>query len=119
MTDSEKLTKLRSATDDAIGVIESGVRPRGPVNWADLSCLEVAWVLPDDGEPYAHVVIEEAAPEATEFCQAIKEELERRGFSGVEVVTEWIKAQRQRPPASNSPRIAGIFFGNYIHEYSA
>jgi len=85
---ADLLVKLRQATDDAIGVVEAGER-RGPVNWADLSCRQAAWVTTDEGESYAEVKIEEASPDATEFQEAIRAELARSGWPNVEVVTEW------------------------------
>jgi len=73
---TDLLVKLRRATDDAIGVVEAG-EWRGPVNWADLSCRQAAWVTTDEGDSYAEVTIEEASPGATEFQKAIRAELER------------------------------------------
>jgi len=84
----EMLVKLRKATDNAIGVVETGER-RGLVNWADLSCRQAAWVSTDQGDSYAEVKIEEASPDASEFQEAIRAELERSGWPSIEVVTEW------------------------------
>jgi hypothetical protein len=88
MTTNE-LKKLLAATDEVIGAIESGDLVRGPVNWADLSCCQVSWVVTDDGSEYAEVLIEEASPEAVEFRETVRCELVRRGWPGVQVVTEW------------------------------
>ena len=85
----DDLKRLRAATDDAIGAIESGERPNGPVNWADLSCVQAAWVVTDEGESYAEVQIEEAHPECSDFQKAVAAELEKLGWPGVRVVTEW------------------------------
>jgi hypothetical protein len=86
----EELIKLRAATDDAIGIVEtSEPRVSSAVNWADLHCLQAAWVRTDTGEHYAEVTIEEAAPEAYEFQAAIAAELAKAGWPDVRVVTEW------------------------------
>ena len=86
----QDLKKLRAATNDAIGVIETwDDRPREPVNWADLRCVQAAWVVTDEGESYAEVTIEEAAPECPQFQAAVARELEKLGWPGVRVVTEW------------------------------
>jgi hypothetical protein len=85
-----KLKRLRRATDDAIGAVEmSGLQIHGAVNWADLHCLQAAWVSTDDGYSYAEVTIEEASPDAVEFQHAVEMELARRGWPDIHVVTEW------------------------------
>lgn len=85
------LAALRQAVDEILEAIDDD--PRGvigePINWADLHCLEVAGVLTADGQTYHRVLIEEAAPECSKFCEYIAERLAERGFEGVEVVTEW------------------------------
>jgi hypothetical protein len=84
----DELKKLRAATDDVIGTI-SRDPPNWPVNWADLSCRQTSWIVTDDGAEYAEVLIEEASPEAFEFRETVRCELARRGYLGVQVVTEW------------------------------
>ena len=84
------LLRLRTACNDAIGAVKSSARrPYGPINWADLHCCEASWVSTDGGAGYSQVTIEEAAPEASEFCLAVARELKKRGWEGVHVVTEW------------------------------
>ena len=85
----DELKKLRAATEDVIDTIIISDPPNWPVNWADLSCRQAFWVVTDDGEEYAEVLIEEASPEAVEFCKTVCYELARRGYPGVLVVTEW------------------------------
>ena len=86
----EQLRRLRGATDAAIGVIESRNEDAGePINWADLGCVQAAWVVTDDNHGYAEVLIEEAAPGCTAFQAAVAAELEKRGWPNVRVVTEW------------------------------
>lgn len=84
-----QLINLRRATDNAIGVVESRERIPGPVNWADISCSQAAWVITDENLPYAEVRIEEAAPENPEFQEAVRAELRKAGWPDVRVVTEW------------------------------
>ncbi len=87
---TETLLKLRGATNDVLALLHRRRNQfKGPVNWADLSCLQAAWVVTDDGESYAEVTIEEASPESTDFQEAIRAALERRGWPDVRVVTEW------------------------------
>ena len=86
----EQLRKLRDATDAAIGVIETREdRPKEAINWADLGCVQAAWVITEQGESYAEVLIEEAAPDCSAFQAEVAAELNRRGWPGVRVVTEW------------------------------
>ena len=86
----DDLQKLRAATNDAIGVIETReARPKEAINWADLRCVQAAWVLTDEDESYAEVTIEEAHQECSDFQKAVAAELEKRGWPGVRVVTEW------------------------------
>ena len=84
-----ELKKLRAVADDAIRGVKRGFNSLTPVNWGDLSCRQAAWVVTDDGSAYAEVLIEEASPDATEFRETIRCELARRGYPGVQVVTEW------------------------------
>lgn len=85
-----QLKKLREDTDAAIEVVRAR-RPQvqGAINWADLHCLQAAWVLTDDEENYAEVTIEEASPDAGYFQRVIAEELARAGWPDIRVVTEW------------------------------
>lgn len=86
----EDLRRLRGATDAAISAIESRNEEAGePINWADLGCVQAAWVVTDDNQGYAEVLIEEAAPDCAAFQAAVAAELEKRGWPGVRVVTEW------------------------------
>jgi len=52
-----------------------------PINWGDLRCFAVE-------EKYV-VYISEASPNATEFKNYIKNELEKKGYKNVEIITEW------------------------------
>ena len=85
-----KLAMLRIATNDAIALIQGyDVALFGAINWADLSCRQASLVVTDAGESYTEVLIEEAAPDATKFQQAVASELALAGWPDVRVVTEW------------------------------
>jgi hypothetical protein len=85
----DDLARLRLDTDIAIERVRPKATKRGPVNWADLHCMEAAWVVTDDEQQFAQVTIEEASPEAADFQRLVKEELEMMGWPSVVVVTEW------------------------------
>ena len=85
----EELTELRMVTDDVIGILQSMDVPRGPVNWADLHCMEAAFVTTDTGDTYSTVTIEEASPDAWDFQKLVADELFKKGHANVRVITEW------------------------------
>ena len=61
------------------------------VNWDHLGCTAVEKVKIFSGNTTAtvwRVLIEEASPDAYEFRTLVTEELARRGYSGVAVVTQ-------------------------------
>lgn len=89
MTTSQ-LESLKQATDDAIRAAHRKRREiSGAINWADLHCLQAAWVVTDDEYDYAEVTIEEASPECSEFHAFIHKYLAAHGWPDVSVVTEW------------------------------
>jgi hypothetical protein len=83
------LTELRRLADEALDLSRVEIKSRGPVNWADLHVIEVAEVIPDFGNKYFIVRIEEASPDANELQRFIGNSLAAKGWSGVEVLTEW------------------------------
>ena len=63
---------------------------RGPVNWADLGCVDVeerASLITDS--KLITVIIEEASPDATTLHKFVSGWLEDYGYKDVFVVTEW------------------------------
>ena len=64
----DKLKLIKEVIGEAIELVQSSVWTaknfviNGPVNWADLSCVEVAYCLSDDGQEYHSVLIKEADP---------------------------------------------------------
>jgi hypothetical protein len=76
------------ATVNGILAQAAGERSRigGPVNWADLHCVDVEMSLIDG---HVTVTIEEASPSALELCRFVAKELARRGHDEIAVRTEW------------------------------
>lgn len=84
------LRALRAAASEAcVLAVANRLAIGGPVNWADLRCTEAMRSMSDQGAVSHTVLISEAAPEATALQQAVAAELARRGFHGIDVVTEW------------------------------
>jgi hypothetical protein len=78
---------LQSVVDEILAqAVEKDAAIGGPVNWADLRCVDVEVSLLDD---VVTVTIGEAAPGASALCRFVAEELERRGYAGIAVRTEW------------------------------
>ena len=77
------------------------------VNWDHLGCIAVEKVKIFSGNGTSRewrVLIEEASPDAYEFRTLVAEQLARRGYSGVAVVTQQYSRARQiarsKPKAS-------------------
>jgi hypothetical protein len=69
------------------------------VNWSHLGCTAVEKVKIFSGDTSSiewRVLIEEASPDAYEFRTLVAEQLARRGYSGVAVVTQWSRESRSR-----------------------
>jgi hypothetical protein len=81
--------RLQASVDQAIKNAHR-VRAKipGAVNWADLSAT-IEFAERADGDCFWRVIIEEAGPENPPFQEFISSYLERRGFRGIEVITEW------------------------------
>lgn len=88
MTTPTKLRRLRRATDAAITRATLN-KCFGPINWADLRCVEAQAILNDSGEERLCVVIEEASPDAVELHRIVNADLAKHGWPNVEVSTEW------------------------------
>lgn len=91
-TDSTAINKrcreLRAAANAALQRIKEEPCD-GAINWADLRCVEAAFVVSDDGRKYYRVCIEEADPSAVALQQAVTKELVALGWANIEVRTEW------------------------------
>jgi hypothetical protein len=89
----DSLKKLMADTEAALVAVHRKRKDiGGAVNWADLSCMWAELTQGWDGhEVHTNfvVTIEEVSPDSIEFQKAIHKELERRGWPGVFVDTEW------------------------------
>lgn len=88
------LSKLAIATDAVLKEIHAERTAevpfrRGGVNWADLRCVSVEWVMDNHGDWRYVVNVEEAAPDEYELQNEVAQRLARNGYADVDVVTEW------------------------------
>lgn len=58
------------------------------INWADLRCAEVQYIITEHDEHYM-AIIEEASPACPSLCTAVSARLKSAGFENVYVQTEW------------------------------
>lgn len=87
---SVDLAALRAAANEACAVaVANRTAIGGAVNWTELHCTEALRSVSDQGVVSYSVLISEASPDAAPLQQAIAAELVRRGFSDIDVVTEW------------------------------
>lgn len=76
--------------DEALDTaIKKRIPGLGMANAFRLSCVEVVRRRRDDGDEWWQVRITEAAPEAYELREFVRQHMEANGINGVEVVTEW------------------------------
>jgi hypothetical protein len=78
------------AETNAILARLDGTKIPDTINWGHLGCTAVEKVKTFSGNATSiewRVLIEEASPDAYEFRTLVAEELAKRGFSGVAVVT--------------------------------
>lgn len=61
----------------------------GSINWADLHCVEAKWVIDQDGEERAEVLIEEVSPYEVVLGDRVRENLKDRGYGFVDIHLEW------------------------------
>lgn len=83
------LIELHAATNRAIALAHNDKSIGGPVNWGDLKCIDARKWQNNYGETGYSVLIDEASPEADQFCTFIHKKLAEFGFQGIEVNTEW------------------------------
>ena len=62
----EKLKLIKEVVGEAIEAAQQS-EIQGPINWGDLSCVEVSYCLSDDGQESYIALIEEADPINDEF----------------------------------------------------
>ncbi len=58
------------------------------INWADLKCYGIDFVISEDCEANWLVQIDEAAPDSWKFCNYIHDEMQKLGYN-VFVETSW------------------------------
>jgi hypothetical protein len=83
--------KLMAETDAILAGLDRNTI-HDAVNWGDLGCTAVEKVETFAGNSNTiewRVLIEEASPDAHKFRTLVAEELARRGYPFVSVVTEW------------------------------
>lgn len=89
LNEMKRLAELRAATDAILDALKAERNKIGDaVNWADLKCNSARHVVCDDGDAFYQVIIDEAAPGATELQHRVAERL-GADFGHVEVITEW------------------------------
>jgi hypothetical protein len=64
-------------------------RIEGAINWADLRCAYVEYVVGSGGEKFYRATVEEASPSASELCAVLRQHLEGHGLQNVDVACEW------------------------------
>jgi hypothetical protein len=80
---------LMAETNSILAGLDS-TKIHDAMNWGHLGCSAVEKVKTFSGNATSiewRVLIEEASPDAHEFCTLVAKELARRGYSGVAVVT--------------------------------
>ena len=84
------LKTLRDATELAINDARSVSEDfADPINWEDLRCVRVLHWVDDNMDSGFTVEIEEASPDAAEFCRWIRENIKERTGLDVEIITDW------------------------------
>jgi hypothetical protein len=82
---------LMAETNSILAGLDS-TKIHDAINWGDLGCITVEKVKTFSGNVAStewRVLVKKASPDAYEFRTLVAEELARRGYSGVAVVTEW------------------------------
>ena len=88
MTEQQRLQHLRRLANEALDAAEvAGIEDA--VNWGNLSCVEAALVLTDEGRSSYWVIIEGASPDAYNLVTYVEDWLAKRGWTDVVVLTEW------------------------------
>ena len=86
----KKLNEYKIICDKAIDEAEK-IKIEGAINWADLKCNEVKYILNNDGENYYEFIIDEADPINDEFQRYISDYIS--DVAGInedfQIITEW------------------------------
>lgn len=89
-TIKRRMTAIEKAVNEIIALAKErkGDFPEA-INWGDLKCADVEYVESLHNEAFYRACIEEASPDCPKFIQFIRSGMRNRGFSEVEIVTEW------------------------------
>ena len=82
--------KIKAAVNEALEAANytDGSWQSEPINWADLKCADVEYVI-DEHDGRFVATIEEASPGCPSLCNFVRKHLESIGLADVDVVTEW------------------------------
>lgn len=87
------LKQLKKSTEEAIqNIITKTDKPsrfNEAINWADLHCHSAEFYLNSEDIAGYRVYIEEASPSCPKLHERIQEQLQKKGYSDIEVITEW------------------------------
>lgn len=83
------LKRLRSDTEAILNQFNLERTIDGSINWADLHCVAAIYVMDDCGFTQLRVEIQEVAPGEMVLITPVSEALKKRGWSDIDVVTEW------------------------------
>lgn len=85
------LRKLQALTEESLiaAYKHRDEMKTDPINWGDLHCVNTERVLDLSGEPTYRVFIEEASHDCSDLPAFVRTYLDKRGWKGVEVITEW------------------------------
>lgn len=83
-------TAVNEAIEEAVSVHGSGAFDGDAINWADLRCATVEFVVNEHGD-YYHAIVEEADPTSYKLREFIQKKIDAISFCGqtVWVETEW------------------------------
>ena len=82
-----RLSELVDKALSAPGLEEAAAHE--PVNWTDLSCVDVLFAVSIHGDVMWQVEIEEVAPYSEGFCRFVERFLREHGYNNVRVMTSW------------------------------
>ena len=88
MNTDDYLGQIEQATRDIISDMRPADFPKEPINWGGMGVLDASKRISREGKSW-QVLIDEVAPDAHEFQNAVSQNLAERGFPDVEVITEW------------------------------
>lgn len=82
------LQSLRILVDNLLDAASLSDIP-GAINWGDLGCYEVQYVLNDRNDVYLRVLIEELDPNNPALLEYLNRGLTEAGFNNVDIDFSW------------------------------